>query len=324
MKFWYQRRKCILRGMFWPLSWLFRLIVFVRKALYQSGMFKTAKFPVPVIVVGNITTGGTGKTPLLIALSGFFQSQGYNVGIVSRGYGGKQTSPHLVTPSDPPTRVGDEALLILDQTDCPVVIARKRAQAVAFLLEKTDANLILSDDGLQHYAMARDIEIAVVDGQRLFGNRSCLPAGPLREPISRLKKVDFVVVNGGVQQTKLGRCFSATIKHQPLKSLIGDKTLSLQDCQHKKVHALAGIGHPHRFFDLLESMGLTFKKHVFPDHYLYKPNDIDYQQADLIIMTQKDAVKCIAFADERHYYLPITLACDPAFLNALMKKVKGV
>ncbi|MDD1617607.1 MAG: Tetraacyldisaccharide 4'-kinase, partial [Methylococcaceae bacterium NSP1-2] len=221
-----------------PLGFLFSDIVRFRKFLYRIGMLKTQRLPVPVIIVGNITVGGTGKTPLIIALTQVLKDAGFKVGIISRGYGG-DSIPRMVTVDSDPKQVGDEALLIAKQTGCPMAVAPLRVEAGKLLLEQADCNVILSDDGLQHYALYRDIEIAVIDGERRFGNSYCLPAGPLREPINRLQSVDFIVVNG-----------EKTEANEVEMHLTGDTAVNLVTGEHKplaefvtdnKLHALAGI-----------------------------------------------------------------------------------
>lgn len=322
MHIWYQANKGVLSCLLWPLSVLFRLSVFIRKNLYRYGVLTTRRFPVPIVVVGNLTVGGTGKTPLLIALAEYFTSLSYHVGIVSRGYGGRQRSPHLVQATDDPLQVGDEALLLVRRTQCPVVVARNRAEAVECLLKNFSCALILSDDGLQHYGLHRDIEIVVVDGKRRFGNQACLPAGPLREPLSRLKTVDFVIVNGEKASSDQ---YSFTVHaDQALQSVVGNRHLSIADCQGKKIYAVAGIGHPERFFATLEQLGLSVEEKVFPDHYAFLPEDIAFENAEIIIMTEKDAVKCQKFADDRHFYLPITVDCESRFLTELSAKLRSL
>lgn len=354
MNFWYHQDKVLLKYLLMPLSLLFRFIIFIRKNLYRLGVFKTKRFPVPIIIIGNLTVGGTGKTPLIIELAWYFTGLNYQVGIVSRGYGGRQRSPHLVRAGDDPRQMGDEAVLMARRTNCPVVVARDRAAAVECLLKTlTPTNpsptsgggeqegnsvffpssvcgkgarsegsfIVLSDDGLQHYGLRRDIEIVVVDGERRFGNEACLPAGPLREPLPRLKSIDFIIVNGNAKQSDE---YSFKIKPGILQSVVGEKTLAIADCQGKVVYAIAGIGHPQRFFDTLNQLGLVFKTRVFPDHYQFNKSDIDIKNADMIVMTEKDAVKCRRFADDRHFYLPITIECDLRFLTDLTTKLRSL
>ncbi|MFZ3067317.1 MAG: tetraacyldisaccharide 4'-kinase, partial [Gammaproteobacteria bacterium] len=200
-KHWYQRQLSWVSLLLLPFSWLFHLIVMARRGMYRSGILKTHSVPVPVIIVGNIAVGGTGKTPFVIWLVDYLKQQGYRPGIISRGAGGaRQTNPYLVKTNDHPCKVGDEALLLANHTNCPLVIGVDRVAAARFLLAQSDCNIIISDDGLQHYALRRDVELVIVDGVRRFGNQQLLPAGPLRESIKRLEGVDAVIVNGEQMQ----------------------------------------------------------------------------------------------------------------------------
>ena len=293
------------------------MLVLARRFFYRVGLKKIAYFSVPVIVVGNITVGGTGKTPLVIWLANFFKAKGYQPGIVSRGYGGRAPSyPQLVQPQSDPREVGDEALLLLLNTVCPVVVDPLRTQAAAKLLATTDCNLIISDDGLQHYALHRNIEIAVVDGVRRFGNGFCLPAGPLREPPSRLTEVDFVVCNGEGK----GNEYSMKLLPGFFTQLVEPTNrVTVDHFKNRILHAVVGIGNPMRFLNLLRSLGLNIVEHIFPDHYLFKAADIDFGDNSLVIMTEKDAVKCKEFADERHWYLPVSAQLPEEFGEELMK-----
>jgi len=275
---------------------------------------------VPVIVIGNISVGGTGKTPLVIFLAQWLKSQGYQPGIVSRGYGGKATHwPQEVTADSDPILVGDEPVLIAKRTSCPMAVSPNRPEAVQKLINENKCNIIISDDGLQHYALGRDIEIAVINGQQKFGNGFLLPAGPLREPVSRLKSVDFVVTNGQ------GTFPFSTFKMQLIPGEIYQVShpmnkLNLDDI-HQPIQAIAGIGNPQRFFDTLKSLNLQIIEHPFPDHHAFKLKDIDFGQDALILMTEKDAVKCQAFANERCWCLPVEAKVDAKFIQNLQKKL---
>jgi tetraacyldisaccharide 4'-kinase len=294
-----------------PLSLLYRLIIGLRRFSYRHGLKKITRFKVPVIVVGNITTGGTGKTPLVIWLVDFLKQQGFKPGIVSRGYGGRSLCyPQIVYPNSDPKEVGDEAVLLTRRTQCPMVIDPKRVNAVKKLLQDTNCNIVISDDGLQHYALERDIEIAVIDGERRFDNGFCLPAGPLREPIKRLKEVDFIVSNGKAE----------TSEYQ--MRLVSEDFL-LEKFKNKVVHAVAGIGNPQRFFKTLHGLGLMIIEHTFPDHYLFKANDFGFlKENEFVIMTEKDWVKCEAFVDERFLCLPVRAELDKKFGEQLLNKLK--
>ena len=303
-----------------PLGFLFSDAAKFRKFLYRHNVLKTHTLPVPVIVVGNITVGGTGKTPLIIWLAGFLKDSGFNPGIISRGYGGQaETKSQMVTVDSVAENVGDEALLIAKQTGCPMAVGPLRVDAANLLLKQADCNVILSDDGLQHYALNRDIEIAVIDGERRFGNGYCLPAGPLREPIERLQSVDFIVVNGKKSEENE---FSMQLIGGKLVNLVTGVQKPLQEFSAVDCHALAGIGNPERFFKLLEASGLVCITHSFPDHYPFQHHDIEFNDNKPVLMTEKDAVKCMAFAGKQHWYLPVKAVPEPVFSEQLLNLLK--
>lgn len=299
-----------------PFGYLFSDAVKFRRFLYRTGILKKYRLPVPVIVVGNITVGGTGKTPLLIWLARMLKEQGYNPGIISRGYGGQAESwPQWVDADSTPEQVGDEAILIAKQTGCPMAAGPLRADAARLVLEKSGCDLILSDDGLQHYALERDVEIVVVDGERRFGNGHFLPAGPLREPIERLRSVDFIVVNGEKSEPEE---FSMAIRGDTAVNLVSGQEKPLQEFAATDCQALAGIGNPERFFKLLASAGLNCRTHSFPDHYRFQANDIALPGSGPVLMTEKDAVKCLSFANERHWYVPVQALPESGFAGRLL------
>jgi len=316
---WYQRHKVM--WLLTPFAVIFRAITALRRGLYRFGIIKPMPFTSPLIVVGNITVGGTGKTPLVILLAQWCQQQGLKPGIVSRGYGGSANrSPQFVTAASDPAKVGDEAVLMAKRTHCLVVIAASRVAAVIKLLSAHRCDVALSDDGLQHYAMQRQIEIAVIDGERRFGNGFCLPAGPLREPIKRLRQVDFIVANGKAQPGEFAM------------QLLCDDIYQLTDPQrrvkpesfiNKTIHAVTGIGHPQRFFASLKNLGLNIVEHVFPDHHLFTPQDFAFADDAAIIVTEKDAVKCQSFADQRFWCLPVTAQLGNAFFEALQARLQA-
>ncbi|MGZ5012698.1 MAG: tetraacyldisaccharide 4'-kinase [Methylobacter sp.] len=303
-----------------PLGFVFSDFVKFRKFLYRIGVLKKHTLPVPVIVIGNITVGGTGKTPLIIWLAELLKSEGFKPGMISRGYGGQaEVWPQWVDVHSTAEQVGDEALLIAKQTSCPMAVSPIRADAAKLLLEKSDCNVILSDDGLQHYALNRDIEIAVIDGERRFGNGYCLPAGPLREPIERLQSVNFVVVNGEKYEDNE---FSMQITGNTAVNLANGAQKPLQEFSATSCHALAGIGNPDRFFKLLESAGLRCKTHSFSDHYKFRQNDILFPGSEAVLMTEKDAVKCMAFADDQHWYIPVNAVPEAGFSEQLLSLLR--
>jgi tetraacyldisaccharide 4'-kinase len=301
----------------WPLSKVFEGIVWLRRACYRRGWLKTTIFPVPVIVVGNITVGGAGKTPLIIWLAQFLKEKGYHPGIVSRGYGGRSASwPQWVDAESDAGDVGDEALLIAARTGCPMAVSPIRAEACRLLLDKAHCDVLLSDDGLQHYALGRTLEIAVIDGERRFGNGWCLPAGPLREPKARLEGVELIVVNGGPAQPNE---FPMRMAGEEAVNLLTGQRKPLADFKSGPCHAVAGIGHPARFFRHLEKVGLACIRHDFPDHFAFRHQDVDFGDAFPVLMTEKDAVKCKVFADEKLWAVPIEADVDSAFAARLIE-----
>lgn len=314
---WYCRKWW--RFLLLPLSCLYRIIVASRRFAYQSGWLTVTDFSVPVIVVGNISVGGTGKTPMVILLAQYLKQQGWRPGIVSRGYGGDNQVARIVTASSQAALVGDEALLIQRRSQSPMVICRSRVAAVKKLLENSDCNVVIADDGLQHYAMARDIEIAMIDGKRGLGNRHLLPAGPLREPTSRLDSVDFVVVNG---KYTANTYYHISMQQGLLYRLDNpQQQQALSTFSSKTVHALAGIGNPERFFDSLRQQGVQIIPHTFADHHAFCSKDIDFDDDYPIIMTEKDAVKCQAFSNQRHWCLPISALSTDNLLSDVLSKL---
>lgn len=306
-----------------PLSWLFRALAALRRALYRSGILPSHTLPVPVIIVGNISVGGSGKTPLTLWLAQQLIDAGWHPGIISRGYGGNATQPQEVRRSSTGQQVGDEPLLMAQRGLCPVWIGRDRVAAgLALLAAHAECDVILSDDGLQHYRLRRDFEIAVVDGARRFGNGQLLPAGPLREPIARLHSADAVVVNGG-PATTVGEV-PMQLHGQQFYNLLNPATLATpSDFAGQKVHAMAGIGHPERFFRHLEALGLTITRHPYADHHPYRAADLDFPDADAILMTEKDAVKCAAFASEHHWVLRVDAQVDASLTERILDKING-
>lgn len=305
-----------------PLSWLYTLVIILRRLAYQSGLIAVNQINVPVIIVGNISVGGTGKTPLVVWLAEYFINKGFKPGIVSRGYGAKLLGKaQQVRPDSDPRLVGDEPVLISKRTGCPVAVAVKRRIAAEELIEYCDCDLILCDDGMQHYSLGRDIEIAVIDGQRRFGNELCLPAGPLREPISRLQSVDFVVSKYIAKRHE----FKMEYGYGDLVSLTdSDKIISVSSLAGQTVHAIAGIGNPDRYFSYLRNQKLNLVMHEFPDHHAFIAEDIQFNDGLPVVMTEKDAVKCTAYAGKNHWYLPITAKLPDSFayrLDVLMKEI---
>lgn len=307
-----------------PLSLLFGAVATLRRAAYRWGLLASTRLPLPVVVIGNISVGGTGKTPLTIALAKQLHNLQLRPGIICRGYGGSASTPQPVPPGSDPLVTGDEAVLIAQRSGCPVWIGADRVAAARGLLAANpDCNILLSDDGLQHYALTRDFEIAVVDATRGLGNGLLLPAGPLREPAARLAAVDAVVLNGDGAPPQLA---------VPLyrMALRGDRFRSLKDQCHevsaayfagRKTYALAAIGNPQRFFDHLRSLGVIAIARSFPDHHAYGRTDLEFDQDAEIIMTGKDAVKCRPFADHRYWVLEVDAELDGDLSGQIMRQL---
>lgn len=303
----------------WPFSVLYGLVTGLRRFLYGHKWLASQRFRLPVIVVGNITVGGTGKTPLTLALISFLREQGYRPAVVSRGYGGHAEYPYRLNEQSTPAESGDEPLAIFRRTGVPVVVDPVRTRAVSWLQQHTDCNVVLCDDGLQHYALARDIEIAVIDGGRGLGNRLLLPAGPLREPVSRLASVDLVVVNGEGMQWPGASVMQ--LQPQPWKSLHSGAS-AMPPVSGARVHAVAGIGNPQRFFAQLQAQGFDVVPHAFADHHAYSARDFGFAEALPVVMTEKDAVKCAGFAAENWWYVPVQAVLPPVFLDGLLQRLR--
>lgn len=305
MKLW--QTKSLLTWLLSPLSMLFWLISQTRRWLYQKNILKSYRAPVLVLVVGNISVGGNGKTPVVVWLVEQLQAKGIRVGVISRGYGGKTKQfPQLVTSSSSAEMVGDEPVLIVKRTGVPLAISPNRRQSIELLLSQFPLDLIIADDGLQHYALARDIEWVVVDGVRRFGNGFLLPAGGLRELPSRLKQVQAVICNGGQAQT--GEYFM-TLEPEWAVNLVTNKRCLLTEFTEKPCVAIAGIGHPPRFFEMLKGLGIRLCDEVgFADHQPFELKQLQaLAEVDTpLLMTEKDAVKCQAFAQSNWWYVPVS------------------
>ena len=290
-----------------PFSLIYFLLSLFRRLSYHLGIAKTQYLSEPVIVVGNITAGGTGKTPLVVWLADYLSAKGYKPGIISRGYGGRAKNwPQQVRPDSDPATVGDEAILLSRRTGCPMAVGPDRYLAGKAILENTDCNIVLSDDGLQHYGLGRDIEIAVIDGRRRFGNGLLLPAGPLREGTWRLDHVDMKITNGEPHEDECGM----KIRRGELFSLGKEGSRPLLDFTDRQVHAVAGIGHPERFYTLLRNNGLKVIEHRFADHHEFDRKDLEFSDDLPVIMTEKDAVKCQRFVGDGYWYLEVSAQPD--------------
>jgi tetraacyldisaccharide 4'-kinase len=312
-----------------PLEMLFRGVTALRRRAYRRGWLRVERLRVPVVVVGNLTVGGTGKTPLVLWLAQSLVGRGLQPGIVSRGYGGEHVRSRMrVKPDSDAGVVGDEALLLARRSACPVAIGADRAAAARLLLE-AGVNLVIADDGLQHYGLGRDVEIVVLDGQRGFGNGHCLPAGPLREPVTRLAEVDAVVVHAhdSGATVRMPGAMAMQMRARGVLPLAGGDERTIESFAGQRVHAVAGIGNPERYFAWLRSRGLDVVPHAFPDHARFRREDIDFGDGLPILMTEKDAVKCARFAGPEHWYVPVDAVLDAADAERLcalvMRAVEG-
>jgi len=310
---WYSRSK--VTWLFWPFNLIFLLIVKLKRFLYQAKLISSNHFSKTVLVVGNISVGGTGKTPFINCMVRLLADEGIKAGIVSRGYlSSIESYPHQITQSDSVEQVGDEAFMqfldlnVKDKLGIPIVIDPSRSNAANHLIQFNDVDIIISDDGMQHYKMSRDIEVLLFDGKRQFGNQLILPFGPLREPVSRLKTADLVVQNGS-SNTKLTEhkvCFHT-------KSIVNLKTkkeVSVENFSQQQVIAVAGIGNPTGFFESLNEVCQIKDKVIFPDHYHFRSEDFEMFGEQIIIMTEKDASKCYEFAQDNWYYLKVEMQFD--------------
>ncbi len=310
-----------------PLSILFAIVVFARRALYRMRLLPVSRIRVPVVVIGNITAGGSGKTPLVLWIVQHLQAAGLRPGIVSRGYGGRvaarRESACEVSIASDPASVGDEPLLLARRAHCPVWVGVDRVGACrALLLQHPECDVLVLDDGLQHYALARDVEIAVVD-PRGFGNGFLFPAGPLREPVSRLREVDAVVYNGGAGIAGPAG-HSMRLEGGELINLTNaSRSVTAAALGSKRVHAVAGIGDPARFFRHLESLGFEVVPHSFPDHHAYGASDFAFAESLPVVMTEKDAVKCLGFAQPHFWMLPVRAELDAGFGPKLDAMLRG-
>lgn len=311
-----------------PFSYLFQLLARKRRQDYIHKASELWEPPVPVVVVGNINIGGTGKSPLVIWLAEQFRSAGFKPGIVSRGYGGNAPQyPFEVTEKSEPAEAGEEAVMIAKRTACPVVVDKDRTKAVQTLLENNECEIVICDDGLQHYALKRDVEIAVLDGKKGLGNGLCLPAGPLREPPERLREVDFVVVNGEESMDLPCTATHMSLKPDAWVNLHTQEELAIADWPgSKQVHAVAGIGNPNRFFDTLRELSFDVVEHHYEDHQIYHVSDLVFGDKLPVVMTEKDAVKCRLLNRELmhndYWYLKVSVDIDDQFMQLVMASVQ--
>ena len=332
-RWWYQRGLSPFLLPLLPLSWFFRLVVAVRRWAYRCGLLCSFRLAVPVIVVGNLTVGGSGKTPLVIWLVRCLREHGFHPSVISRGYGGAERGVRAVTADSPASAVGDEPLLLARRTGVPVFVGRDRVAAGrALLAAHPTCDVIVSDDGLQHYRLRRDAEIAVFDG-RGAGNRRLLPAGPLREPLGRLTAVTAVVWNSAPPGSNFADVhvpqFPMRLAAESFYALNDSaRRCSVEDLRPKRLFALAGIGDPSRFFAQLAALGLVFEAHPFPDHHVYTMADLAFAREGTLLMTEKDAVKCASFPLHDAWVLPVEaelgLAADGVSLpDLILERLNG-
>lgn len=307
---------------------LFGAVVALRRRLYRRRWLKQFTLPVPVLVIGNVTAGGTGKTPLTIALVNRLREAGWKPGVASRGYGREQAEVARWVEATTPTALGgDEPVLIAYKTGVPVRVDADRVAAGRALIE-AGCDIIVCDDGLQHYRLARDVEIEVVDAQRRYGNGRLMPAGPLREPATRAQECDFRVVNLGqasADPTAVSACgfgeWAMQLHIDTALPLSGGRARALSHFRGQRVHAVAGIAHPQRFFDMLRAEGIGVVPHAFADHHAYVPADLRFGSELPVLMTEKDAVKCKPFANEWHFAVPLSAELPAAFWVSLLDRV---
>jgi tetraacyldisaccharide 4'-kinase len=299
---------------------VYRALRTLHLAMYRIGVFKTVRVGAPVIMVGNLTAGGSGKTPLVIALIEALRARGFKPAIVSRGYGGSQRAASVLDDTPDPRRYGDEPSLIRRRTGALVAVGRDRAQAAA-LLVRQGANIVIADDGLQNPSLARDIEICVVDGQRRFGNERLLPAGPLREPLSRLATIDFRVCNGA--RAESGEIAMRLVGEMAVAVVGATRTQPLSSFSRQRVHVVAAIGNPSRFFAGLQARGIDVIPHPFPDHHAFAAADIAFGDGLPVLMTEKDAIKCVGFAAEDVWCVPVSAELPATFIDALIERLRS-
>ncbi|UZE97953.1 tetraacyldisaccharide 4'-kinase [Alkalimarinus alittae] len=336
---WYQNKKWI--WLLLPLTVIFWLISHFRRVCFRLGWFKSVKVDAPVIIVGNISVGGTGKSPLTGYLVSELKQRGFCPGVVSRGYGGQSDHyPLIVDQNSSASEVGDEPVMLYQMTQCPVAVDPIRSRAAKRLCDDHSCDVILCDDGLQHYALSRDIELCVIDGKRGLGNGFLLPAGPLRESYSRIRDVDFVIVNGknerlnlealsdkgaGVATLNGTPAYEMTLRPTALINVFNGSQLAIETLQGLDIHAMAGIGNPERFFAALRSLGANVTAQGFSDHHDFTQNDFSFEDKKPIVMTHKDAVKCRALFTESEpdnfWYLPVSADINKQFIDQLCERL---
>lgn len=299
---------------------VYRGLRLLDRAPWMLGLRRARRLPVPVIVVGNLTVGGTGKTPLVIALVEALRARGFHPGVVSRGYGGRVRAPLLLDDRPDPAEVGDEPSLVRRRTRVPVAVGHDRGKAARLLLAQ-GVDVVIADDGLQNRSLARDLEICVIDGERRFGNGRLLPAGPLREPVARLADMAFVVCNGG--QARAGEV-PMRLEGDVAVALAGaEPSRALDAFATRRVHAVAGIGYPGRFFAHLRAHGIVVVEHALPDHHAISETDFAFDEALPVLMTEKDAVKCAHWAREDWWCVPVRADLPEVFFERVVERLRN-
>lgn len=335
---WFRRRVALALWPLLPLSWLFGALSALRRGLFRCGVLRSQGLPVPVIIVGNLTVGGSGKTPVVLWLVECLRKRGFRPGVISRGYGAAADCPRAVVAEASAQEVGDEPLLLARRCGAPVFVGRDRVAAgKALLAAHPECNVIVSDDGLQHYRLQRDIEIVVFD-RRAAGNQRLLPAGPLREPLSRLVKTTALIWNSAPQSVRFEvpvPAYSMQLIAAPFYALAdfsrrcpASELAERYGRGQRKFFALAGIGDPSRFFEQLSALGLIFEARAFPDHHCYTLADLAFAEGGVLLMTEKDAVKCAAFNLPDAWVLPVEAQLAPApdgnaLPDYLLEKLNG-
>jgi len=298
------RRPNLLTFLLYPFSWIYCLMIRLHRLLYQIGILSTHKVPVPVIVVGNLTVGGSGKTPLVIHLVEALRMAGYSPGVVSRGYAGKADQyPLRVTQVTSVEDSGDEPAMIVQRTGVPMVVGPKRRENIEFLLARENCNIVICDDGLQHWALHQDVKICIIDKTLDEQNQYMLPAGPYRESPGNSARMDIVVEHVR-QEIPAGQALQMVLETKPVQPVLSTPHIPEFDYQ-QSVHAVAGIGKPQRFFDTCRSLGLNLIQHAFPDHHYFSQDDISFDDDLNVLMTEKDAIKCRQIANQKHWFLPV-------------------